>query len=65
MADQDALLLKVDQVAERLNLGRAKTWAMVMAGEIPSLTIGRSRRIPAAALREWVERQADDAATSQ
>jgi excisionase family DNA binding protein len=61
MVVEDALLLKVEQVADRLNLGRAKTWQMVMAGEIPSLTIGRSRRVPAAALREWVERQATEA----
>jgi excisionase family DNA binding protein len=60
---EDALFLKVEDAADRLSLGRAKTWQLVMSGEIPSLTIGRSRRIPAAALREWVERrQADDAA---
>ena len=58
MVIEDTLLLKVEQAADRLNLGRAKVWQMVMAGEIPSLTIGRSRRIPAAALREWVEAQA-------
>tara|TARA_Y100000310_G_scaffold186390_1_gene186555 strand:+ start:8532 stop:8732 length:201 start_codon:yes stop_codon:yes gene_type:complete len=51
------LLLKVETAAELCDMGRSKFWELVMAGEIESIKIGRSRRIPADALRAWVGRQ--------
>jgi excisionase family DNA binding protein len=48
------LLLRVDEAAERLGLGRTKTYELVRSGVLPSLRLGRAVRIPVAALEAWV-----------
>ena len=53
----DKLLLTIPEVAGQLGLGRSLVYEMVMRGEIPSLKLGRARRVPAAALEEFVERR--------
>ena len=53
---QDKLLLTIDEAAQRLGIGRSHAYIYVMKGEIPSVKLGRSRRVPAAALDEFVER---------
>jgi excisionase family DNA binding protein len=54
MAEEEKLL-KVPVVAERLGLGVARTWELVASGELPSLKIGRSRRVPASAVDEYIK----------
>jgi excisionase family DNA binding protein len=54
MALENRLLLKVEQAAERLGLGRTIVWGLVTSGEIESVKIGRSRRIPTEALGAYV-----------
>jgi excisionase family DNA binding protein len=39
------VLLTVEEAAERLGIGKTKTYALVMTGEIESVMIGRLRRI--------------------
>jgi excisionase family DNA binding protein len=51
---ENRLLLKVSEVAEILGLGQTKTWAMVSSGEIPSIKVGGSRRVPVDRLKAWV-----------
>jgi excisionase family DNA binding protein len=51
------MLLKADEAAKVLQVARSKVFAMCASGEIPCVRIGRSVRIPAVQLREWVERQ--------
>jgi excisionase family DNA binding protein len=54
---QDALLLLTpERAAERLDIGRTRLYELLAAGEIESVKVGRSRRIPAAALAHYVER---------
>lgn len=53
----EPLLLKVDEAARVLSIGRDAMWHLVMSGEVASVRIGRSRRVPTAALREWVRQQ--------
>ena len=53
------LLYRVDTAAALCEMGRSKFWELVMSGEIESIKIGRSRRIPAEALRSWVERRTE------
>jgi excisionase family DNA binding protein len=53
---ENQLLLKVEQAAERLGLGRTIVWGLVATGELESLKIGRSRRVPVEALNAYVER---------
>ena len=50
------LLLSVEQAAARLGLGRTVMFGLVKSGEIESVKIGRSRRIPADALVTYVKK---------
>lgn len=50
------LLLSVEQAAARLGLGRTVMFGLVKSGEIESVKIGRSRRIPADALLTYVKK---------
>jgi len=52
----DKALLRVEETAEELGLSRARTYNLVMSNEIPSIKIGRSRRVPRKALEEYIER---------
>ena len=52
-----SLLLRIEETADELRMSRAKVASMVAGGELPSIKIGRSRRVPAEQLREWVTRQ--------
>ena len=42
----DTLLMNIDEASQILNLGRSKVYELVMRGELQSIKIGRSRRIP-------------------
>jgi len=53
---EEKLLLRVSEAAELLSIARSKAYEMVASGELPSKKLGgRSIRIPAKQLREWVE----------
>jgi len=56
------LLLTIPEVADRLSLGRSFIYILVMRGEIPSVRIGRCRRVPAAAVEEFVGRLREEQA---
>ena len=50
------LLLTVEEAADRLGIGRTLAYALVKAGEIESIQIGRLRRVPADALPVFLDR---------
>jgi excisionase family DNA binding protein len=50
----EPLLLKAGDVAKLLGLGRSKVFAMLAVGELPVIRIGRSVRVPRAALEAWI-----------
>ncbi|MFF7635612.1 helix-turn-helix domain-containing protein [Kitasatospora sp. NPDC008050] len=52
--DPTLIALTVEEAARRLGVGRTTMYALVASGEVPSVTIGRLRRIPAQALGEYV-----------
>jgi len=56
----DQLLLKPEDAARALSLGRSKLHELVTTGELPAVRIGRATRIPASALQDWVQRQAEE-----
>jgi excisionase family DNA binding protein len=58
------MLLRAEEAARALGIGRSKLYALVAAGEIPVIRIGRSTRIPAAALERWVEERTVPGAAS-
>ena len=53
------LLLKADEVARKLSLGRATVYAMMASGELPTLRQGRAIRVPAVALNRWIESRSE------
>lgn len=50
------VVLTIEQAANRLGIGRTTMYALVTAGQVRSVTIGRLRRIPAQCLDEYVAR---------
>lgn len=52
----ERLLLRVEEAAEALGLSRSGIYNLISAGEIPVVRMGRSVRVPAEALREYVKR---------
>ncbi|MBC9731355.1 helix-turn-helix domain-containing protein [Streptomyces sp. TRM68367] len=52
--DPTLVALTVEEAARRLGVGRTTMYALLASGEIPSVTIGRLRRIPAEALSDYV-----------
>jgi excisionase family DNA binding protein len=52
----DKLLLRIEEAVKRLGIGRSLMYRLVLSGEVQSVPLGRLRRIPAEALREYVER---------
>jgi excisionase family DNA binding protein len=53
----EPLLLRATEVGKLLGLGRSKVFAMVAAGQLPAIRIGRSVRVPREALERWVREQ--------
>jgi excisionase family DNA binding protein len=53
----EKLAVTVTEAAELTSVGRSTGYALVASGEWPSITVGRSRRVPLAALRAWLERR--------
>jgi len=54
------VLVTVDQVAKMLSIGRTAAWELVRQGKIKSIKIGRTRRVPIAAIQEYIERLMDE-----
>ncbi|GAA1029923.1 hypothetical protein GCM10009557_20140 [Virgisporangium ochraceum] len=55
-ASSPRILLKVEEAARVLGIGRTLMYSLVMSGEVESVPIGRLRRIPADCLTEYVAR---------
>ncbi len=49
------LLYRVDEVRRATALSRADVYRRINAGEIPHVRIGRSIRIPATGLDQWLQ----------
>ena len=58
----EKLMLKPREAAEAVGIGRTLLYRLVKAGRIPSCRVGKSIRIPVAALRAWAEAQSDQPA---
>jgi excisionase family DNA binding protein len=51
------LLLRPLEAAEAIGVGRSKVYELLASGEVPSIKIGGSVRVPVDALRRWIDRQ--------
>ena len=56
-------LLSIPEAGEALHLGETKMKELVARGELLSIKIGKSRRIPANVVRSYVERLVTEAAS--
>ena len=52
----DRALLSIAEAGEALHLGETKVKELVARGDLLSVKIGKSRRIPVSALQAYVER---------
>jgi excisionase family DNA binding protein len=57
----EQLLLTPEEAFEAIKVKRAKGFQMLATGALPSIRIGRLRRIPVAALHNWVKTQQQEA----
>ena len=55
------LLLRIEEAAEQLGIGRSLMYRLVLSGAVESVRLGRLRRIPAECLGEHVRRLRDEA----
>ena len=51
----EKLLLRPAEVGGMTGFGKSKTYALIAAGVIPSVRVGKSVRVPADRLRRWIE----------
>jgi len=61
----DRLLLRPMEAAEAIGVGRSKVYELLASGELPSIRIGGSVRVPVDALQRWIDRQLADRAEAQ
>ncbi len=59
---RDDELLTVAEVMARLRLGRSTVYDLIRSRRLPSITIGRCRRIPARALSDYITNEMEAAA---
>ncbi|MCM1945223.1 helix-turn-helix domain-containing protein [Streptomyces sp. G2] len=62
MTTSTAELLTVPEVMARLKLGRSTVYDLIRSRRLVSITIGRSRRVPADAVRDFIDHQIEEAA---
>ncbi|MYV51814.1 excisionase family DNA-binding protein [Streptomyces sp. SID3212] len=55
--DNTLVLLTVEEAARRLRIGRTTCFALIRAGELESIDIGRLRRVPADAPAAYLARR--------
>lgn len=58
--DDGKLLLTVAEAAGRLGVARSHLYRWVMTGELSSVKLGRSRRIPVVALERFIEARLEE-----
>ena len=52
-------LLSVDEAAASLGLGRSRLYSEITAGRLRTVTVGRRRLVPSAAVSEFIAQAAD------
>ena len=57
---QQPILVTVQDTAAMLSIGRTAAWELVRKHKIKSIKIGRTRRVPIAAIQEYIARLLED-----
>jgi excisionase family DNA binding protein len=55
-----SMLLRPEEVAIELRIARRRVWEKISSGELPSVKIGKSRRVSRAALEAYVRQLTED-----
>ena len=55
--DLPRLLVTVDEAARLCSISRSRMYELIATREVPSVSIGRSRRIPIDGLQAWIKAQ--------
>jgi excisionase family DNA binding protein len=53
----ERILLRPAEFAEAVGISRTKAYELIARGEVPSVRIGGSVRVPIDGLRTWIEQQ--------
>jgi excisionase family DNA binding protein len=53
----ERLAYRVPEAAAVLGISRTKAYALIAARQLPVIRMGKSMRVPAEGLRDWVRRQ--------
>jgi excisionase family DNA binding protein len=53
----EKMLLTPGEAAQLISVGRSKMYALLAAGVLPPVRVGKSLRVPVKALEKWVEAQ--------
>ena len=61
-ATMEHRLLKAEEVARRLAIGKATTYMLMASGELPTVRLGKSVRVSERALNTWIEKRMGSAA---
>jgi excisionase family DNA binding protein len=61
----ERLLLRPTEAAEVIGIGRSKMYELLARGEMPSMRVGGSLRVPLAQLREWVDRKVEESGAAR
>jgi excisionase family DNA binding protein len=61
MTTATAELLTVPEVMARLKVGRSTVYDLIRSRRLTSITIGRARRVPADAVRDFITREIEEA----
>ena len=56
----ERVLLTPEEVAEALHVGRCTVYDLIRTNQLQSFKIGKLRRIPVDAVREFIKRLADE-----
>ena len=51
----ERLLLRPNEAAHAMGISRTKTYSLIASGDLPSVRIGGSVRVPAMALQTWID----------
>jgi excisionase family DNA binding protein len=55
----EPLLLRAEEVAQLLGIARSTVYALIAAGDLPVVRIGRVTRVARHALNGWIEEHTD------
>jgi excisionase family DNA binding protein len=61
----DRLLLRPAEAADAIGVSRSKAYALIASGEIPSIRLGGSVRVPVDALKQWIAQQLEQGSATR